>query len=290
MTDNSPQTASVEQQTLAPTPGAQQRLEHEQPFALARVLAADIVYEVAPQTVTVPLQDTISALPPTLVSELTLEADQFRDSLCQRAYTQIRRSLISSTIRPGHKLILRPLAAQLGLSPTPVREALLRLVSEQALELDERGSAVVPVLTVAGFRELTEIRGDLEARAAERAVEHATVQQIDEIERINDRCVAFYLRNEHAPTLEENGAFHRCVCRAGKASLLLRMLEGLWTRIGPLYALSFDQKLPPLGPEGHPHTALVDALRRRDAQAARKAALFDVQHGNQILEAMLLRA
>ena len=274
MVDLSSQLDTVEQPVPAPGPGSPPRPDQERPLAPHRLIAPDIVHEVAPAT----------------LGEFTIDTGQVRDSLCQRAYTQIRRSLISSAIRPGHKLILRPLAAELGLSPTPVREALLRLVSEQALELDERGSAVVPVITLAGFRELSEIRGDLEARAAERAVEHASAQQIDEIERINDRCVEFYQRNEHAATLEANAAFHRGVCKAAQAPLLLRMLEGLWMRLGPLYALSFDQKLPPLGPEGHPHAALIDALRRRDSQGARQAALVDVQHGNQILEATLLRA
>ena len=109
----------------------------------------------------------------------SLGADAGRESLSQRAYMQIRRSLTSSRLCPGHRLILRPLAAELGLSPTPVREALLRLVSEQALCLDERGSTIVPVMNKADFGELTEMRGDLEARAAERAIEVIDEAQLD---------------------------------------------------------------------------------------------------------------
>ncbi|WP_419729880.1 GntR family transcriptional regulator [Lichenicola sp.] len=286
--------ALLEQQPASPiatpAPVVPQRHDAGQSLTAARVVAPDIVYEAATHSASEPLHDTISDLPPPLVGELTLETDQFRGSLCQRAYVQIRKSLITSTIRPGHKLILRPLAAELGLSPTPVREALLRLVSEHALELDERGSAVVPVMTLSGFRELIEIRGDLEARAAERAVQHASMEQIDQLERINDRCVDFYERNDHADMLDANASFHRGICKAADAPLLLRMLEGLWTRIGPLYAMGFDKKLPPLGPAGHPHRGLIDALRRRDVEAARQAALVDVEYGNQILEATLLRS
>ena len=210
--------------------------------------------------------------------------DGGRDSLSQRAYAQIRRSLTSSRLRPGHRLILRPLAAELGLSPTPVREALLRLVSEQALCLDERGSAIVPVMNKADFGELAEMRGDLEARAAERAVEFIDAAQLDELEQVNARCVAAHLRQQHMPMLDANGAFHRLVCRAGRAPLILRTLEGLWMRLGPLYALSFDRPLRPLDGDGHPHDQLLEALRRRDAAAARRAALLDVSHGSQRLE------
>lgn len=212
-----------------------------------------------------------------------LDPEGGRESLSQRAYSQIRRSLTSSVLRPGHRLILRPLATTLKLSPTPVREALLRLVSEQALALDERGSAIVPVMTAAGFRELSELRGDLEARAAERAVEFATDAQIDELERINARCMAAYAGNEHMAMLEANAIFHRAVCKAGQAPIILRTLEGLWMRLGPVYALSFDRPLPSIGADGHPHGRLIDALRRRSVGDARTAAVLDVGESNKLL-------
>ncbi len=210
-----------------------------------------------------------------------------RESLSQRAYNQICRSLTSSALGPGHRLILRPLATSLNLSPTPVREALLRLVSEQALALDERGSAIVPVMTQAGLRELTEMRGDLEARAAERAVEFATDAQIDGIEQADAACMAAYVRHEQAAMLEANVLVHRAVCRAGQAPIILRALEGLWMRIGPIYALGLDRPLPEMAPGRHPHAQLIAALRRRDAAGARAAALLDVGESSKLLEPQL---
>jgi DNA-binding GntR family transcriptional regulator len=217
----------------------------------------------------------------------SLGAEPGRESLSQRAYAQIRRSLTSSRLHPGQRLILRPLAAELGLSPTPVREALLRLVSEQALCLDERGSAIVPIMTKVDFSELAEMRGDLEARAAERAVEFATDAQIDELEQVNAICVAAHVRNQHMAMLDANATFHRCICKAGRSPLILRTLEGLWMRLGPLYALSFDRPLRPLTSDGHPHDRLIDALRRRDVRAARAAALVDINDSNALLDRQL---
>ena len=207
-----------------------------------------------------------------------------RESLSQRAYAHVRRSLTSSRLSPGQRLILRPLAVEVGLSPTPVREALLRLVSEQALCLDERGSATVPLMTRSDFGELAEMRGDLEARAAERAVEFATEADIDAIERINAGCVAAHRHDQHLAMLDANAEFHRLICRAGRAPLILHTLEGLWMRLGPLYALGFDRPLRPLDADGHPHDRLIEALRRRDPTAARAAALVDILHTNMRLE------
>lgn len=197
---------------------------------------------------------------------------------------QIRGWLISSAFAPGYKLILRPLAATLGLSPTPVREALFRLVSEQALVLDERGSAVVPVVTRAGFRELIQMRGALEARAAERMAATCTEQQVDELDRTNERYLRLVQNGDFMEALEADLAFHDSICLAGQSPLILRMLEGLWTRLGPVYALSLEQPPPEPGPDGHPHVQLIAALRRRDVHAADAAALADVAYGNESIE------
>ncbi len=94
-----------------------------------------------------------------------LANDTSPERLSQRAYQAIRVALRSGELRPGQRLILRPLAAKLGLSATPVREALLRLVSEQALGLDERNSVLVPTLGADEIEELRELRLDLEGRA-----------------------------------------------------------------------------------------------------------------------------
>ncbi len=74
--------------------------------------------------------------------------------------------------------MLRPLAAALGLSPTPVREALLRLISEQALELDDRNTACVPVTAREVFLEIHGVRGDLEERITRELATHVTADEI----------------------------------------------------------------------------------------------------------------
>src|ERR1700722_4254223 len=85
-----------------------------------------------------------------------------KDSLTSKAYARIRSALMLSKFQAGQRLALRPLAAELGISPTPVREALLRLVSEHALTLDARGVVCVPVFDPGRFREVWDIRVDLE--------------------------------------------------------------------------------------------------------------------------------
>ncbi len=209
-----------------------------------------------------------------------------RENLSQRAYLRIRASLIHSELRPGQRLVLRPLAAELQLSPTPVREALLRLVSEQALTLDERGSAIVPVIGLDEFHEITDIRCDLEGRAAGRA---ATVATAAEIEHVATVAASFHeaaQRLDRAAMLGRNAEMHRIVCRIARAPLILRILEGIWMRIGPVYALQLEEP-PAVDTGSHPHDRLVAALKARDAAAAFEAITADVRASSSWIERVL---
>ena len=89
-----------------------------------------------------------------------------KESLSERAYRELRLALMRGQLRPDTRLRLRPMSARFGISATPMREALLRLVAEKALALDARGSVVVPRLTLDQLLEIRAIRTDLEGRAA----------------------------------------------------------------------------------------------------------------------------
>ena len=92
-----------------------------------------------------------------------------RESISQQAYLAIRRALMGGQFAPGAKLILRTVAASLGISSTPVREALLKLASENALTLDVRGTVRVPEMTRDKYIEIRDLRVLLEGEAAARA-------------------------------------------------------------------------------------------------------------------------
>ena len=222
-----------------------------------------------------------------MASPLEAGPSTARENLSQRAYLRIRSSLIHSELQPGQRLILRPLAAELRLSPTPVREALLRLVSEQALALDERGSAIVPVIGLEEFREIIDIRCDLEGRAAAHAAIRASSSEIEQIADF----VGAASTGDHPAPLSRDAELHRAICRAGRAPLILRILEGMWMRIGPVYALKASAPASAEAGAGPGrYQRLMEALRDRDAEAAREAVIADVRSSSDWLERALVNA
>ncbi len=207
------------------------------------------------------------------VTPLVTEAAAER--LSQRAYQAIRVALRSGELRPGQRLILRPLAAKLGLSATPVREALLRLVSEQALGLDERNSVLVPTLGADELDELRELRIDLEGRAAAVVAERATGHQVQILEDIQGKLREAVAGGDRAEALAQNDAFHHEILARSNRPTLLKMVAALPVRFGPLNALLEEFENPV--PADHPHERLLEALRARDPVAARTAIVTDIE-------------
>lgn len=204
-----------------------------------------------------------------------------RDSLSERAYREVRAALMLSRLRPGEKLLLRPLAARLGISATPVREALLRLVSEQALQMDERGTVVVPSIGRERFLEIRALRCDLEGQAGAAAAARATPEAIASLAAIHARLLEAEARGDFATALHCNEQFHFGLCRLAGMPVLLGLVEILWMQCGPL--LSHLYAGGPQNRPRHGHLEALEGLRRRDAAMVRAAVVQDIEEGGRPL-------
>src|SRR6478752_9373376 len=99
-------------------------------------------------------------------------------SLRQQVYDSLREALTTGRFAPGQKVTFRYVAGVLGVSLTPVREALRRLVAEGAFEMNPNRSVRVPLMTRDKVLELRDIRMELEGLATGKAALVATRDQI----------------------------------------------------------------------------------------------------------------
>lgn len=128
--------------------------------------------------------------------------------LADRVYNQLRDNIGSHQIRPGERLQEVSLAAQLGVSRTPVREALARLESEGMIVVEGRGF-VVPELTDADIAEIYELRFLLEPAAVRSAVaEVAGTGDLASMSSAIDDAVAAEKNDDFRAFLEANSRFH----------------------------------------------------------------------------------
>ncbi|MFH1873542.1 MAG: GntR family transcriptional regulator [Pseudomonadota bacterium] len=128
--------------------------------------------------------------------------------LADRVYHQLRDNIGSHQIRPGERLQEVSLAAQLGVSRTPVREALARLESEGMIAVEGRGF-VVPELTDADIEEIYQLRFLLEPAAARTAVaEISSPTDLASMAAAIDEATAADKNGDFRAFLEANSRFH----------------------------------------------------------------------------------
>ncbi len=221
-----------------------------------------------------------------MTAETTLLPVDRDGTLAEKVYRRLRGALVGGRLTPGQKLVHRQLAAELGVSPTPVREALLRLVSEGALELDARGMTSVPRLTPERHAEIMDLRVELEGRAASRAAALVTGDEIEELRAIHARLMQARDAMDAATVLAENERFHFSLIAIARMPVLQRVVENLWTQGGPTMNLLFLEPRA-VSPAGHPHDDLLRALDRRDADAARAAMERDLREHAAIVAPLL---
>lgn len=181
---------------------------------------------------------------------------------------------MSGRYAPGTKITIRGLAEALGISPTPVREAVGRLAAEGAIEAQPNAWMRVPLLPAATLEELREIRVSLEGMATARAVSAMTAEERTGLHAAEARIVHLRPTGRPAEMIPAIRAFHFTLYRAARAPVLLQLIEGLWLRTGPAVNLLFPDYTS--RERGRLRARVLRAVDRGDADAARAAMEQDI--------------
>jgi DNA-binding GntR family transcriptional regulator len=209
-----------------------------------------------------------------------------RDSLASRVHADLRTSLLHGRLRPGQRLKIRELAAAMDVSETPVREAVMQLVREGGLEMRTGTAIRVAHLSLVDYLELRDIRLLLEGMAGEAAARRATPEAIAALAAHHQRLVDAEAVGAWPVALEANYHFHHGLwSMAGKPNLV-RILEGIWLRNGPLVTLQYPNALPSY-PGRHQHLNVLDGLAARRPAQVRRAIRDDLIQGGRNLVRLL---
>ncbi len=208
------------------------------------------------------------------------------DTLTDQVYQQLRAQLMTGALLPEQVLTVRGVAESQGVSLTPVREAVQRLVVEHGLEVVNGRTIRVPRLDIETYREILKIRMELECLAAKEAAPRISNDEIERLDGVMQAHLAAIQAGDAHRTLVDNTEFHLSIYRASNQAILVRMIESLWLRVGPTLNLLFPQYCGSL--TGHEtHRVAMDALRRRDGDALGQAMRDDLTHGSRFLIRLL---
>jgi DNA-binding GntR family transcriptional regulator len=188
-------------------------------------------------------------------------------TLRDRAYDAIKAGILCLELAPGTSLVETALADRLGISKSPVRDALHRLEREGlVIRAPFKGVQVAP-LERTDVLDAFGVRASLEELAVRRASESATTEQIETARRlIAEGEQAVEAHDEAAVEVSVDG-FHRAVAAASGSPLLVQLLGNVYDRLARVRALVVRTGTRGEASMGE-HSAILEAIAARDAEAA----------------------
>jgi DNA-binding GntR family transcriptional regulator len=195
----------------------------------------------------------------------------------------IRRLILDGTLKPNHKVPQDEVAAELGVSRIPVREALVSLAADGFVVLEPYRGAFVAPLEQADVRDQFELYGMVHGFAASRAVSEMTDETLAALEQIHET----FSKATDVDELDAlNWEFHRTInLIAGSSRLhtVLRTLTALSRNVPPLFVEVPDAKEAAIAA----HANIIEALRERDPEQVAKLCYEHLRdEGEQVVSAM----
>ena len=206
-----------------------------------------------------------------------------KENLSVKVYNEIRNALINGQYEPGERLIIGELAQEMGVSITPVREAIFRLISEQGLEMQAATAVYVPYVNSEKLREIQQIRFHLEGMGAAEAARNITRKQLVNLIALQKDFISCTSTDPKRASYL-NRKFHFGILEASNKPILRNTVESFWVITGPILKV-FHIKTAGLdySQDEHRHEAVLAALEARDPEAATKAIQADLVWGGKIM-------
>lgn len=208
------------------------------------------------------------------------ENENLVNSLRGKVFSQLRKQILTGVYKPGDSLIELRLSEELGVSRTPIREALRQLELEGLVQAIPNKGAVVKGVTNQDVEDIFTIRTRIEGLAARWAAEKITDEEIKELKEALEFEEFYTAKNDVEHLMTFDSKFHDIIFRASKSSPLMHMLSTFHHYIQSARNKSFDTPgRPPKALEEH--RAIFEAISNRDADTAEELTIRHITNASE---------
>jgi DNA-binding GntR family transcriptional regulator len=193
-----------------------------------------------------------------------------RRTLHEEVLERLRDMIIEGRLEPGQRINEGQIGAQLGVSRTPLREAIKTLVSEGLVEIQPAKGAVVRKFTARDLYQVLEVLKSLEQLGGRMACEQGSDASIEAIHALHKRMLVLYETRERLEYFKLNQAIHSAIVAASGNTVLMEMHETLQARIKRLRFIGNEGPVKWAGAVAE-HEDMMAALLKRDAEALSEA-------------------
>lgn len=194
----------------------------------------------------------------------------------------LRQAIHNGMLKPGERLMEIQLAEELGVSRTPIREAIRRLELEGFLVMVPRRGTYVADISIKDINEVYEIRTALDVLAAGLAAERITEEELEQLERLLVEISENIEKNDPEGIVNADGKFHDILYRASRNDRLVGIINNLREQITRFRSISmaYPGRLQNTLEE---HRRLVEAIGQRDPEQAMQYAREHLENAEQTL-------
>jgi len=187
--------------------------------------------------------------------------------LNQKVYRILKAEIIEGSLKPGTKLLENNIAKQLGISRTPIREALRELAAEGFVKMNPNQGVVVSNASVEDVQEVLQIRGVLEGLAARLATKMINEEEIKELEKYQKRMEYYTNKDDVLAFSEMDTEFHELILNICGNNRLIQIRKNLSDQAHryQIRSLSVPGRLKYSLKE---HQEIVEALKRKNPEQA----------------------
>lgn len=192
-------------------------------------------------------------------------------SLRGRVFTKIREDILAGRYKQNDELKETTIGQDLGVSRTPVREALRQLELEGLVNIIPNKGAYVNGISEKDIHDIYIIRSYLEGLCAKWACEYITQEQIDELEEVVYLSEFHAKKEHHEQIVELDNKFHQLIYEASNSKILNHILSDFHHYVQRIRKITLASDLRAAN-SNKEHTAILDAIRQRDGEKAEMLA------------------
>ena len=211
-----------------------------------------------------------------------LQIEQYKP-LRDIVFETLRKAILDGDLKPGERVMEVQLAEELGVSRTPVREAIRKLELEGLLVMVPRKGAYVADVSIKDVLSVLEIRASLEGLGASLAAERITQEEVDRLKLSAKDFEAMHEANDRDGMVEKDTEFHSILLSASRNNKLLEIVEGLSDYVQRFRVIYFTEYSDSKNIMEE-HRKILEAIDERDIDKASKAAQDHIESiGNYLI-------
>lgn len=198
-------------------------------------------------------------------------------------FDNIRNAILDGTLRPGERLMEIQLSKQLGVSRTPVREAIRKLELEGLVIMVPRKGAYVASISKKEVLDILELRIGLESMAARLAAERISEMEVEELEKISSKLEKSIKENNLEKMMKYDEDFHKLIFDITGNEKLKSILSTIWEPVYNKFRLDYMSDYSSAVNIVEEHKKIVMALRKGDKDLAEELAKEHIEKSEQFM-------